>query len=707
MAHGPVDYRVELQLDFRTWTDVTGDVTGRVQVCRGRQDPQDPPRPSTAQFTLLNPTGTYTPGNPAGAGLSEKIPVRITAGRTTPSSVRFYGWVASLEITSTDLATGEVAVEAVDRLGLLAGRRLRHEWIEQGSHWSEISSPAYPSEWWPLNDPGTPNRLTNITHPTNPAHVIPDRGGQGNWASTPVDTLSLGSGIELRPPADRHGPVISGTITVPRPLEGGTWFRTEEKAPFSLSPDTLYILTLTDDHDEVVLTVKLQNDAGKTLMVACSSDLSCSPVHSGMVPNDGNWHHLYWRWNTSWTDLWIDETTNFMYLPDVDCRKARKFTLGGDSRSTLAPGRNSNCARIAFTGMGVRAGPNLLGMSEDYADPLATDTTQNRWIDLAKYAGDHWIARFAGEEERRIAVVDHEGDPLSDALIEVAVAAGGDVTGTTDGSLELARADALRPPTPTLTIDCAEDLDGGPRTGLEISHDSQGSPSRVTATYPGGTATWISPQENPRLRRDAQIRTAAGTWTGAYELASAHAARARGTVISQVTIDLAGAVHDRWEPFTRLRPWDRVRLTGTPPHLGRTRTDLWATGWTENYTPDSTTVTLHTTPADDPVRTRVETTTSRVGVQDPATARITGGTCLATTATGTIVITTDEPWTTDPTAYPTDLDWAGEAITVRSPQNHSSPQTLPVIARGACGTLPRTHPAGQPVDVWKAARTGP
>lgn len=84
-----------------------------------------------------------------------------------------------------------------------------------------------------------------------------------------------------------------------------------------------------------------------------------------------------------------------------------------------------------------------------------------------------------------------------------------------------------------------------------------------------------------------------------------------------------------------------------------------------------------------------------------------GSTLAADLAAGAMTLslastTANGPWSTDPTDYPLDVRVGGERITISTPAGGSSPQTVPITARGVNGVT-RAWPAGTRVDVWSSA----
>jgi hypothetical protein len=141
-------------------------------------------------------------------------------------------------------------------------------------------------------------------------------------------------------------------------------------------------------------------------------------------------------------------------------------------------------------------------------------------------------------------------------------------------------------------------------------------------------------------------------------------------------------------------------------HLGVSYVDVYASGWTETYIGElrQAQFVFDSDPADDPPEMRWDSAEYGRWAMGDGAATVTGGTCVGTTATGTVIITSTSPLTTTVGSYPMDLDWLGERITISGVGGATSPQTATVTARGVAPTVARVHPTGHAVDIWHAAR---
>jgi hypothetical protein len=126
---------------------------------------------------------------------------------------------------------------------------------------------------------------------------------------------------------------------------------------------------------------------------------------------------------------------------------------------------------------------------------------------------------------------------------------------------------------------------------------------------------------------------------------------------------------------------------------------------------------LSTVPADDPVEGTWETDLRGRWSATPGSMTVTGGTALAGTGTGTLVVTiagtaAENPaFSTVAGDYPMTIDWNGELVTVTSAPAAASgsprTQTLTVTARGVAPSLARLHASGETIDVALGATWAP
>lgn len=308
-------------------------------------------------------------------------------------------------------------------------------------------------------------------------------------------------------------------------------------------------------------------------------------------------------------------------------------------------------------------------------------------------------------DESSLMLTGQARTSLLDAWAEHARTVGGHLFTTPTGRRQWRTAAEARSSTVTLTLDVEADLHV-PAGGWQGQRDEL--PTRVTAQSPAGSVTHVDTASEALTGLETEgspLDTSAGTIDVA-RAAAAWAMATRGGRLASFGLDLTLTATDRVADVMALLPGDRVRITGLPSGtLGYTYRDVYASGWVETYDADADTVEFvwDSDPADDPPEARWDDAEyGRFAIGDGA-ATITGGTCVGTTGTGTVIVTSTSPLTTAAGSYPLDLDWLGERITVTAPGGATSPQTFTVTARGVAPTVARVHAAGEAVELWRAA----
>ena len=341
-------------------------------------------------------------------------------------------------------------------------------------------------------------------------------------------------------------------------------------------------------------------------------------------------------------------------------------------------------------------------------DPRGTMASQTRVSNLATYGG---MTVTTTGSENRIVGLDEAG-AVGEGLARVARTVGGvlDVDYESTNGEKAFRyfdSDVVRLSTVALTIDAEADLDGG--NSIPFARGTEGSPTRVSVTWPGGTVTVVGDESYQRT--EASLGSVAANKSDAQILAEAVLAQPRALRLMSASIDLVSSSNDLYANAFALDVGDRLRVTGLPSALlGVSYVDAYVQGWTEEYDTDSVVWQLDTSPADVPTEGMFDASI------DPGLGRfsaggaftVTGGTALGTTGTGTIVITTSTSglfFTTVSGCYPIDLDWNGERVTVTAAPSAGAgtTQTLTLTARGVAPSVARVHASGETIDVWHSA----
>lgn len=739
-----VDGRLEVEFvpGSGTWVDISAFVES-AEIARPRPTSTDPVSATTLTVVLRNApdasTGiaAFSPDSalsPYYPDLERDRRVRFTAtwagGAST--SVRFNGWADSWDPDYADGSPGmaTTALTASCILSRYARRRLLSDYAEKVL---ELGVASGPNDYWPY-----------------------DEGGRGYAdAATLRGYGSDGPGIEVEVPAAQviqpfKPDGLTGSLELGS-ADGGilvdgiaTFSRGDASAP---SPVILHRLRDAEQVGRVSAWFKLDQDpalanddamAGYNidgdllwrLVVALSGGLVVWRVVDAAGTTHSEWSTGHAR-DESWTwvsILFADSgglptsaiAVRDRVIPDrvvagnsgtwpADPRDTRWLVVGG-RMPPKTKGKQVNTLMGAVSSVWVQYA-QLAGSVSEFSAAAWPFTGNDRTSDMLEDYSTPVDAIVGGAlghgdaDDTPVMLTGQAGSTLLDAWAEHVVTVGGHVYTTPGGQRQWRTPANTRPTTVTLSLDANADLhmDAG---GWQVRKDER--PTRVTASGPAGSVTYIdtATEASTGLRLEGPtLDTAAGTVDVAQQAAAWEMATRAGRMT--FGLDLAVTATDRIADVMALLPGQRIRVTNLPSGLfGVTQADVFASGWTEKYDPQTRGAVFEweTDPADDPPEARFDDAEfGRFAMGDGA-ATITGGTCVGTTGTGTVVITTTSPLTTDAGEYPMDLDWLGERITISGVGGGSSPQTATVTARGVAPTVARVHVTGQAVDVWHAAR---
>lgn len=209
MTNLPTGFRVDIEFEAGTWTEVTADVLARpsVHVEYGRTSPFSTPQVATASLTLNNTSGKYTPKNPDSPYYPNVKPrrrLRITY--TSGASAVYLGYAKSFTPALRRGIMPVVAVAAVDRMSALQDKNLdsivREQYLSTGpAFYLPLADPEGSATVatfdgaasFPILGKGSGSITGTITFGTEPPHPW----DQGSWA-----TFAAGA-------SDANGRVIS------------------------------------------------------------------------------------------------------------------------------------------------------------------------------------------------------------------------------------------------------------------------------------------------------------------------------------------------------------------------------------------------------------------------------------------------------------------------------------------------------------------
>ncbi len=722
---GPViTSRIEIEFEpgSGTYVDV-GERCGPVSINRPRVEPGDGASATTLTVTLKNypaangfcPFTPDSPGSEHWPNIARDRLIRHTVVVGASTYVRFHGfidkWSPSMDAGATGQATVTVSASCV--LSRYARRKVL-------SYYGETALSIPNNDYYPFDDPTDSATVRGLSGdeanwPGRDGQIIvPNRPPGGATLSSP-DGGHLGDGQISFTRGDDNAPAPVVLIQT-RPGELLSGFT----ASYRLTSDPA---GLTDDvvagYDSDGLRLwrwcaSLQS--GKIVWTLFDDFNNARSFWDTLAPRDDAWHQWQVTFPTSTSSALVltekgglrKAVGSFVWTYDprrvawivvggqmIPQRKGKQTnTLQGDVSSLLlqyASGSILTYDQFSVPGVTTEAdivsafldnqGSALNTLTGGAITPgLGTDPRQTMYTNRTRTLFDRW-------NEHMITVAGH----LS--------------TGPNGQRRFLGAADC-RPTTVSLTLDAADDLDIPSGGWAQVKEEK---PTRVSATGPVGAITVIDTAAEDATGQQLDgptLATSAGTLalarSAAWSLMAPDLAR-----LSQFGLNLTVTGTDKVAAVMGLFQTSRIRVTGLPgEYLGLTYQDVYASGWREEYDGRNRLAlfVFDTDPADDPPEGVLDSAEyGRIAVGD-GNATATGGTCIGTTGTGTLIVTSaTSPQTNAGGEFPRDLNWNGERVTVSAVGGSTSPQTFTVSARGVAPTVARAHLTGEPVDLWHAA----
>jgi len=668
----------------------------------------------------------FTPDNLAGAfsGQVERdrmVRLSYSWNGGANSSVRFFGW--------SDKWVPDMSVDVADATCTLTASCVmsRHARRDLISDYGEQITALTDSDYWPYDDDPDATYLRGLSLDRTDipaAQVIPSSAGTGSQSLGQADAGILVDGIAsfARGDGNTASPVIlhktrGGSNAVNRV---SLWVKLD--ADIVGSADD--IVAAYDKFGNVIWRFLAVIVSGKVVWKLIDSNGVSRTEFGTNYPRDDSWHWislvLYDDAGTPASQLAIRDKSipdrfvagYFPGWPRAPYAGIEYIVVGGNM-NPRAVGKQGNTINGSVSGLWVRYNSLAGGVSYSHYSAAGVDFTGfNRAADLVTYGAtaDTLVGGGVGVSVQDLTPVQLTGanENLLDAWREHVRTIQGRMFTRPDGRRHVVLPLNMNPIAVSLTLDAEADLDI-PTGGW--SGERTERPTRQTVTSPVGSVTLI----------DQDTETATQLRLSGSDLASSAGdpAVARGLAYRQMVsgesrltsfgFDVTLMPTDQRAAVFALLPYQRIRIQNLPvANLGVSYKDVYASGWVEEYVVEDQAVlfVFDTDPADAPPEGVFDDATyGRFAIGDSA-ATVTGGTCVATTATGTLIVTSTSPLSTAAGDYPCDLDWNGERVTVTAPGGAVSPQTFPVTARGVAPTVARVHAAGEPVEVQYAMRFG-
>jgi hypothetical protein len=669
--------------------------------------------PSAGGFTNI------TLDRPASGTISTGDQLRVvTVG--TATSRRFFGWT---DLWVPDAGGGSpseatVTVTASDIISRYARRRLLSDYGEQ------ITALSL-NDYWPYDDPSDSVFLRGLAVDAviPAAQVVQARGGTGTMSLGQADNTILVDGIASfsRGDSQSPSPVITHTLRGLQLRRVSAWIKLTVD-PALANDDAI---VAHDASGAIIwrLAVNVSNVPPKVQWQILDQNGTMRSQWTSGYPRDEAWHWISCFFADNAGDPASFIAVRDKSIPDAfvsgyvtpwprDPSLNVAYLIVGGRGNPKTPGKQVNTLMGDVSSLHVvyaGGGDSSLSYFSAANFPF-TGQQRAAQLDAYSFAANVLMGGGLGHGDADATPVMLTGTNQTelDAWAEHARTTGGRIITQPSGQRRWDAPSAVRPIAVSLFLDAEADLHmpAGGWQGERIER-----PTRVTASSPAGSTrvTDAATEALTGVRLDGpDVATAAGDVSVARSAAAWVMAGGK-TRLSSFGLDATLTATDKVSSIMALLPGRRVRISNLPVGvLGYSYMDVFANGWSETYSAEtqSAQFIFDTDPADDPPSAIFDDAEyGRFAL--PSTATITGGTCIGTVATGTVIITSTSPLPTAAGQYPMDLDWNGEKFTISGVGGGTSPQTCTVTARGVAPTVPRdTHIAGETVDIWHAMALG-
>lgn len=696
MAAGlPTSVTTEIEFTAGVWTDVSTFVKGdSMEISVGADSAASGIQPGTLDLDLDNADGRFTPDNPTSTYYpnfieGKRIRVNVTKGTTDQ---RFFGRIVALEPDFPIEPTQSVTrVSAVDMLGDLAR-------IELSTHSQDLARrQTTPTVFYPLADSNGSDGFVDLFNLANRLTIRDVTAGSGGVDASSDSSLGDGQSYVALTSGKALWHASPG---IPSSVTSGGWVLS---ALVNLSFASLgtvltiskgrYVAGVTPAH---ALTLELSGSIYVLKLTSYDgSGTSTSSISSGTTGQllDG-WNYIQ---VTHAGALYVNNetTTTSRTVTNVD-----SLQIGGDLDVSVGQVLINNGVTTALLDARYEI---------SYSVPLTLTDLLTEYALNVRSSDLDVVVQYSAASPTNTAVWPvTAGRTALDTLVAIAESLGGTAYHQYDagpnGAVMVTSPESARPLTPAITLDAEGDLISGPTVTRDINRFTATS----TATSRAGTVTVVSASATGVGATDESHEVALRSEGDLAALASFFSARGSNqrSRISRLTVDLANASNNLYPTLLSgtIAPGVRLRLSGLPStYFGVTYIDGYVAGWTERPSVNGYEVTFNLDPADAPPEAAFDDTTySRIpwgdGVCTLTSTITSSATSISLTFTGTALLSTSAG------DYPLDLDLNGERVTITSaPAGGTSPRTV-TVTRGVAPTVARAHSAGEPIDVWNAAR---
>lgn len=599
---------VEAELTTGVWTDITQYVQLPFSITYGRKTEFGEIVPGFVDLTLDNSTGYFTPGNgysPFSPNWSKGKRIRCSLVKGGVTYTRIVAIIQSIDMAfpTGSTNTGKVSVRASDALSRMAQRRLRSNWTE--AHLAAASGASVKAD--AFEPVGTTNGwFANMTNFSTDAAALPGSSlFNGSWPNASFTTdrdVSCGQVVTVSPDSSGNSNKVSGQIQT-----GSLCVQCLVKLPTAIPATVPFFLVSLDQSGVAAnyINIAVEPDGVGTSRLVVYDAPGTSMIGILHTPcNRGQWVMLTFTQNAGTptqtdvaaTGLGTGTVGTVTGVP-VDIRVCNQLEFPGATGIYSA----SSLGGVVASG---RAVP--LGRADAYPSG-AQGALSARLPDLtAALTGLGLSYTQVGALTTTVVTGEWSGRPALDVAREMMRSTGGIVWARCrDSQVMFIDGASLYPSTPVATFDADEDLLGPPR----LSDSSDSKPTRLEATYPGGSTVVVdsAAEAAGEFRSQSWATVNAVASTASANATTALARYGLGLRITQLTIDLTNSTTD-WVPtlfeqsstLGGLYPTQRVRVAVYPEIFGRVYMDGFVQGWTETYAPNNRAwITMDLTPAAD------------------------------------------------------------------------------------------------------------
>lgn len=594
---------IELVAGSGTYTDFSDrlDIESTpLAIRQGRPTVFDDVGSGTLTCSLFNDDGNIMPDNPAASmALTEGMRIRWTVSQSGNDYRRIWGWISDLVPGFPGSSSANIALTAVDALGVLATRKLRSNWTEAALALARANSVHVDALEAAGTAIGINATMTNYSPDTGASSGSYAYGSAPGLTFTqdrdtscgPVVTSapnSLGESNKTRPAIQASQKCVQWIVKTPstQPAIGTPWIIS---SPHGATSATGIHIGVAD------------NGAGRMKLVVY--DVAATSILGTLFTDTptGQWLLISCQENVSNTGK-LDVTATVLADGTTLTTSSISFDVK-NFREVEFPTTTGPTSAAAFGGVVAFARRAGLGY-EDAVVNGPQGTIAQRLVDVEAACSALPVAWATTGTLTTQVVTGSWSDRYALEVLQELMRSGRGLAWarSRDSVIYAIGSDELRPATPIATIDTDRDCQGPPMLSRSVAN----RPTRIEVLSPGLQVVRVdtvaeAATNNPQ--RSKSVTTVCASDSDMNDLGDALLTRITKLRISQMTVDLTTGVTDHAAELfsesgalTGMFPTARVRAIVPTSHFGAPTRDYWLQGWTETYTPNRVTVTMDTDP---------------------------------------------------------------------------------------------------------------